>query len=376
MASRLVKVFNGEDLGYTPVWLMRQAGRYLPEYLELRAKYPDFWQRCKNPELAAEITLQPIRRFELDAAIVFSDILTIPDACGHPVTFVPGQGPVIKNPINSLAQVDALPEVGHIDSIDYIYKALKLVRRELDADKTLIGFAGSPWTVATYMLEGGKSAGHLMSRQLAYGNPELVAALIKRLTAYTIRYLSNQIKAGAEIVQIFDTWGSLLAADAYQRFALAPLTEIVSELKSLHPGVPVIVFGKGVNHQLSALTATKADGYSIDWTISCQDARQHIPYPLVLQGNLDPALLHTDRKAIKAAVDGLFSEHVGGIELATGSLATGSLANSVVGAGRLLDKGARRYFIANLGHGIVPGTDPDLVKYLVDCIHEVSSGLL
>ena len=284
---------------------MRQAGRYLPEYLELRQRYPNFWQRCKNPSLAAEITLQPLKRFNLDAAIVFSDILTIPDACGHPVEFVTGRGPIISNPIRQMADVEQLPAVEKIDQIDYIYEALQLTRQQLGKDKTMVGFAGSPWTVATYMLEGEKSKNHHHSLNMVYQHPEVVGALVERLTQYTIRYLLNQIKAGAEMVQIFDTWGHVLPAQWYDELSLKPLKTMIEQIRHAAPNTPIIFFGKGINHRLTDIAACQPDGMSLDWTISLTQARQLIPPPMCLQGNLDPRLLHARPEAITRAVQSL-----------------------------------------------------------------------
>jgi uroporphyrinogen decarboxylase len=329
----------------TPVWIMRQAGRYLPEYREVRAQAGDFMSLCSNPELACEVTLQPLRRFRLDAAILFSDILTIPDAMGLGLYFEAGEGPKFERPVRTDSEIRALsvPDVG--DKLAYVFDAVSLIRRELDGMVPLIGFAGSPWTVGTYMVEGGSSREFPTIRGIAAENPALLEHLLDVVATTTTNYLNAQIDAGAQAIMIFDTWGAALSPEDYRRFSLAGMQKIVDGLQREKDGatIPVILFTKGAGALLRDMVATGCDALGVDWTTDLADARRFTDDRVALQGNLDPAVLRESPDVIRDGVGKVLASY---------------------------GKGPGHVF--NLGHGITPDIDPEHLGVLVDAVHELS----
>ena len=341
----LLRALCSETVERTPVWIMRQAGRYLPEYLATRAQAGSFMSLCQTPELACEVTLQPLRRFALDAAIIFSDILTIPDAMGLGLYFVEGEGPRFRHPVQSAAEIRKLPRPDVGDSLRYVMDAVTLTRRELGGKVPLIGFSGSPWTLATYMIEGGSSKSFSKAKRLLYQEPAAAHDLLAKLADTVTDYLNAQIDSGAQAVQIFDTWGGALSAEAYIEFSLAYMQRIVEGLRRESEGrrVPVILFSKGCNTQLEALAGSGCDALGIDWTITLQEARSRVGARVALQGNLDPAILLADQDVIRFE------------------------------ASRVLESyGAGSGHVFNLGHGITPDVDPANLAALIDAIRELS----
>jgi uroporphyrinogen decarboxylase len=341
----LLRALCREAVERTPVWIMRQAGRYLPEYLATRAQAGSFMNLCQTPELACEVTLQPLRRFALDAAIIFSDILTIPDAMGLELYFVGGEGPRFRHPVRSAAEIRKLPRPDVGGSLRYVTDAVTLTRRELGGKVPLIGFSGSPWTLATYMIEGGSSKSFSKAKQLLYQEPAAAHELLGKLADTVTDYLNAQIDSGAQAVQIFDTWGGALSAEAYLEFSLAYMQRIVAGLRRESEGrrVPVILFSKGCNTQLEALAGTGCDALGVDWTITLQEARRRVGARVGLQGNLDPAILLADQDVIRRE------------------------------ASRVLQSfGAGNGHVFNLGHGITPDVDPDNLAALITAVRELS----
>lgn len=341
----MLRVLRGEKVERTPVWMMRQAGRYLPEYRATRAKAGSFMDLCRNADLACEVTLQPLRRYALDAAILFSDILTIPDAMGLGLEFVSGQGPVFARTVRSAADVAALPLPKMDDELAYVMRAVRTIRRELNGQVPLIGFSGSPWTLATYMVEGKSSRDFAAAKNLAYQQPEVMHALLAKLAQSVTDYLQAQIAAGAQIVMIFDTWGGALPHWAYPLFSLRYMQQVVSGLQRGADGecVPVLLFSKGGGQWLSAMKDSGAQGLGLDWTTSLAHARQVVGEEMVLQGNLDPAVLRSNPQTIRAEV-----------------------------ARVLADYGHGHRHIFNLGHGITPDIPPAHAAAMIDAVHELS----
>ena len=341
----LLRSLKREPVPRTPVWIMRQAGRYLPEYREIRAQAGDFMSLCSNPELACEVTLQPLRRFSLDAAILFSDILTIPDAMGLGLYFVSGEGPKFERPVRTAADINklAVPDVS--DDLRYVFDAASLIRRELDGSVPLIGFAGSPWTVGTYMVEGGSSREFATIKGLAADSPALLDEMLATVTRATTDYLNAQTEAGAQAVMIFDTWGGALERDEYLRFSLGPMQKILDGLVRERYGqtIPVILFTKGAGELLTDMADTGCDALGVDWTTSLADARRLTSDRVALQGNLDPAMLKESPETIRQGVADV-------------------LASYGDGPGHVF----------NLGHGITPDVDPEHLGVLVEAVHELS----
>ena len=340
-----------EPTQYTPVWLMRQAGRYLPEYRATRERAGSFLALAKTPDYATEVTLQPLDRFDLDAAILFSDILTIPDAMGLGLQFVEGEGPRFERPIKDEADVANL-RVPPEDSLKYVYDAVAQIRRALtNSDGVqrvpLIGFSGSPWTLACYMIEGGSSRDFLKIKTMLYRRPDLLARILEINAEAVISYLSAQIEAGAQTVMIFDTWGGVLAHEAYLRWSLAFMKQVLTRLPRMHEGIriPSIIFTKGASPWLVDIANTSVDAIGLDWTIDPASARAQVGKLCALQGNLDPAVLFGD--------DGAIRDHVAKVLEA-------------------FDSPRTEGHIFNLGHGISQFTRPDAVQTLVDAVHELS----
>jgi len=341
----LIRALLRQPVPRTPVWIMRQAGRYLPEYRQVREQAGDFMSLCANPELACEVTLQPLRRFPLDAAILFSDILTIPDAMGLGLYFETGEGPKFRHPVRTRAAIGKLsvPDVG--SSLRYVFDAVALIRRELNGDVPLIGFAGSPWTVSTYMVEGGSSREFAKIRALAAEDPATLELLLDKVASTTIEYLNAQIESGAQAIMIFDTWGAALAPEDYRRFSLASMQKIVDGLQREVDGapVPVILFTKGAGELLHDMVATGCDALGVDWTTTLADARSYTGDEVALQGNVDPATLRESPAVIEKAV-----------------------------ADALASYGSGPGHVFNLGHGITPDIDPEHLGVLVDAVHRLS----
>jgi uroporphyrinogen decarboxylase len=346
--DRFLRALRRQPVDATPVWLMRQAGRYLPEYRATRARAGSFMGLATQPELACEVTLQPLDRYALDAAILFSDILTVPDAMGLGLYFADGEGPKFERPLRSEADIAALAVPDMESELRYVMDAVRLIRRELDGRVPLIGFSGSPWTLACYMVEGGGSANYARIKAMAYDQPALLHRLLEVVTDAVIAYLSAQRAAGAQALQVFDTWGGVLAPHLYREFSLRYLARIAAELprgegESL---TPLILFGKGNAPYLEELSDSGCEAVGVDWTVSLGEARRRTAGKVALQGNLDPATLYARPEAIRAEVQ------------------------------RALDSyGAGPGHVFNLGHGMSPDMDPERVAVLVDAVHELSASL-
>lgn len=339
-----LKALRREPVDYTPVWIMRQAGRYLPEYRAIREKMGGFLAMCKTPEVACEITLQPLNRFDLDAAIIFSDILTIPDAMGLGLYFEQGEGPRFEKPIRTEKDVLAL-HVPAEDALSYVYDAIKLTRAALAGKVPLIGFAGSPWTLATYMVEGGSSKDFANIKRMMYETPALLHQVLEVLSEAVSEYLIHQVKAGAQALKIFDSWGGVLNTSSYHHFSLDYMKKIVKRLKAAVPHIPIILFTKNGHQWLEAIADSGCDGVGIDWTINIGNARQRVGEKVALQGNMDPMFLYASTDAIRAEVKSI-----------------------------LMSFGENPGHIFNLGHGIHHGVSPDHVKVLVEAVHEGCNG--
>jgi uroporphyrinogen decarboxylase len=344
--DRFLRALLKQPVDATPVWMMRQAGRYLPEYRASRAKAGDFMSLCMNPEFACEVTMQPLERYpSLDAAILFSDILTIPDAMGLGLYFETGEGPRFKKTVRTAADVAALPIPDPNDDLGYVMDAVTTIRRELNGRVPLIGFSGSPWTLATYMVEGGSSKDFRRAKALAFNEPETMHALLDKLAQSVTSYLNGQIKAGAQAVQIFDTWGGALSHSAYQEFSLAYMQKIIDGLIRENDGreVPVILFTKNGGQWLEMIADTGATALGLDWTTDIANAKQRVGNRVALQGNMDPTMLYASPKRIREEV-----------------------ATILAGFG----KGGGHVF--NLGHGITPEVDPEHAKAFIESVHELS----
>lgn len=344
--DRFLRALLKQPVDKTPVWIMRQAGRYLPEYKATREKAGDFLTLCQTPELACEVTLQPLNRFDLDAAILFSDILTIPDAMGCGLYFSEGEGPKFTNPVRTQSDIEKLPVPDPSQELQYVLAATWLIRQELDGRVPLIGFSGSPWTLATYMVEGGPSKEFSIIKKMMMAEPLLLHKLLDKLADSVILYLNAQIEAGAQAVQIFDTWGGILGPRTYEEFSLRYMQKIVEGLTKEREGriVPVIVFTKGAGLWLEKIAGIGCHCVGLDWSIEMGDAKKRIGSKVALQGNLDPACLYANPEKIREEV--------------------GHVLNS-------FGKGNGHVF--NLGHGISQHINPDNVKVLVDAVHELST---
>lgn len=343
--DRLLRALQKLPVDVTPVWMMRQAGRHLPEYCAARAKAGSFMALCMNPELACEVTLQPLERYDLDAAILFSDILTIPDAMGLGLYFEIGEGPRFKKIISTQADIDALPIPDPEKDLGYVMQAVRTIRYELNGRVPLIGFSGSPWTLATYMLEGGSSKYFKKSKAMLYDNPALMHSLLDKLTESVVAYLNGQILAGAQVIQIFDTWGGSLSTQAYLEFSLAYMKRIIQGLIKEQDGrkIPVILFTKNGGQWLESMVDTGATALGLDWTCDIKQARERVGAKVALQGNMDPAVLYAKPSAIEHEVRRI-------------------LAGYGPGSGHIF----------NLGHGITPDVDPVHAKAFIDAVHQYS----
>ncbi|PVX41409.1 uroporphyrinogen decarboxylase [Pasteurella langaaensis DSM 22999] len=343
--DRYLRALLREPVDMTPVWMMRQAGRYLPEYKATRAQAGDFMSLCRNADLACEVTLQPLRRYDLDAAILFSDILTVPDAMGLGLSFGAGEGPKFERPVESLSAVKNLPIPDPEQELQYVMNAVRTIRRELKGEVPLIGFSGSPWTLATYMVEGGSSKAFTKIKKMMYAEPQLLHTLLDKVADAVILYLNAQIKAGAQAVMIFDTWGGVLAHRDYLDFSLQYMHKIVDGLIRENEGrkVPVTLFTKGGGLWLEQIANTGCDAVGLDWTVNLATAKAQIGHKVALQGNMDPSILYAQPERIQQEVRSI-----------------------------LADFGAGSGHVFNLGHGIHQDVPVESPKVFVDAIHEYS----
>ena len=341
----LLKALLRQPTIRTPVWIMRQAGRYLPEYRETRARAGSFIKLMSTPELACEVTLQPLHRFPLDAAILFSDILTIPAAMGLGLHFVEGEGPQFERPVRTAGEIGNLGVPDPEQDLGYVMDAVRMIRKDLAGRVPLIGFAGSPWTLATYMVEGGPSKEFARIKGLLYQEPATLHKLLDMLTRAVTLYLNAQVAAGAQALMLFDTWGGTLTPPAYREFSLQYMTDVVRNLKREHAGqkVPVILFTKGGGAWLEDMAESGCDALGVDWTQDLGDARRRVGDKVALQGNLDPAALHAPSETLR-------------------DLVWKTLAGFGHGNGHVF----------NLGHGIHADTSPDRVAAMVQAVHDLS----
>lgn len=324
----------------TPVWIMRQAGRYLPEYRAVREK-ADFLTMCKTPELAAEVTIQPVNIIGVDAAILFSDILVIPEAMGMALEMHEGQGPIFQSPVRTEDDAKKLKTIDPYKDLKYVLDAVSLTKKELNGKVPLIGFSGSPWTLLTYMVEGKGSKNFANVKSLIYNNPKLAHFILNKIADTVSDYLNAKIKTGVDAVQIFDTWGGVLQQTDFEEFSLRYIEKVISNIK--RDEQPVIVFAKGVHYRLDKLAKTGADVVGLDWTMDMKKARKQLKDKVALQGNLDPCILYAENDKIKKEVKRVLKSYGNG---------TGH--------------------IFNLGHGILPDTDPEKVKTLISYVKEES----
>ncbi|NOZ37417.1 MAG: uroporphyrinogen decarboxylase [Gammaproteobacteria bacterium] len=344
--DRFLRALLKQPVDVTPVWMMRQAGRYLPEYRATRQKAGDFMALCKNPAYATEVTIQPLDRFELDAAILFSDILTIPDAMGLGLYFSDGEGPRFKNPLRDKAAIEKLCVPDMAAELGYVMDAVSMIRKELDGRVPLIGFTGSPWTLATYMVEGSSSKEYAKVKGMLYDQPALMHQLLDVLARTIIEYLNAQIESGAQALMIFDTWGGVLTTRDYQEFSLRYMQQIIDGVKREHNGqrIPLVIFSKGGSQWLEAQAEVGADALGLDWTIDIGTARARVGDKVALQGNMDPCVLYASPERIRQEVATILESY-----------------------------GSGSGHVFNLGHGIHQHVDPDHAKVFIDAVHELST---
>jgi uroporphyrinogen decarboxylase len=340
-----IRALLKQPVDHTPVWMMRQAGRYLPEYRKIREQAGSFLNLCTNPELACEVTMQPLRRFDFDAAILFSDILTIPDAMGLGLYFTEGEGPKFKYPVKTAADINKLPIPDPDIDLRYVVDAVRLIKKNLQGSVPLIGFSGSPWTLATYMVEGGSSKSFQKVKSLMYEQPKLLHIMLDKLAQSVAAYLNAQIEAGAQAVMLFDTWGGMLCPEDYIEFSLYYAKQVRALLKTDIDGqqIPTILFTKGGGLWLEAMTDSGYDALGLDWQTDIQKARARVGDKVALQGNMDPVALYAQPAIIVEKVKAILHKY---------------------------GKGSGHVF--NLGHGILPDINPDHVKAMVDAVHQYS----
>ncbi len=338
--DRYLRALLRQPVDQTPVWLMRQAGRYLPEYRALRAQAGDFMTLCKTPELACEATMQPLRRYDLDAAILFSDILTIPDAMGLGLTFGAGEGPRFAKTIRSARDVAELSIPDPTEELRYVMDAVKAIKTALNGSIPLIGFSGSPWTLATYMVEGGSSKQFSIIKKMMYQEPATMHALLQKIARSVTDYLNAQIEAGADAIMIFDTWGGALAHQHYLDFSLDYMKQIIAGLNQRTRRIPVTVFTKGGGNWLPFIADSGCDAVGLDWTVNLHHARALIGHKVALQGNMDPSVLLASDSVVESNVERILAEF-----------------------------GHGDGHVFNLGHGITPDVDPERVTTFVNSIH-------
>ena len=341
MSKIFVDACLGKKTPYTPVWMMRQAGRYLPEYMEVRQSAGDFLSLCKDPQKCCEVSLQPVDIVGVDAAIMFSDILVIPLEMGMGLRFVKGEGPVFDNPIKTIEDIEKLSVEDAVKNLEYVYENIRLIRGKLAADKALIGFCGAPWTLATYMIEGQGTKTYTLVKKLIYTNPDMMHRLLEKVTEALKGYMENQIKSGADVVMIFDSWASALEEDAYFEFSWDYMKQISSYLKSKYPHVPIIMFPKGISGYLDRIDGD-FDVFAVDWSTPLELAKEKLGDKYVLQGNMEPTRLYS-REAIKEGVEKIV---------------------------KIMDNNNRHIF--NLGHGILPDVPVENAKYFINIAQELT----
>jgi uroporphyrinogen decarboxylase len=344
----LLRALMRQPVDYTPVWMMRQAGRYLPEYRATRARAGSFMALCRNPELACEVTLQPLHRFPLDAAILFSDILTIPDAMGLGLYFAEGEGPHFERPVREPADVKRLAVPDMDNELRYVMDAVALIRRELAGRVPLIGFSGSPWTLVTYMVEGGSAKNFARCKAMMFDRPALMHELLGKVSDAVLAYLNAQVANGAQALMIFDTWGGVLTPRDYHEFSLAYMKRILEGVSRESEGrrVPVILFTKNGGQWLADMADSGCDALGVDWTLDLSDARRLVDDRVALQGNMDPCILYASPQRIRAEVEGVLASY-----------------------------GSGHGHVFNLGHGIHPDVPPAHAAALVSAVHELSPPL-
>ncbi len=339
---QFIKALLQQPVDRVPVWFMRQAGRYLPEYREVRKQAGSFVNLCKTPELACEVTLQPLRRFDFDAAILFSDILTVPDAMGLGLEVVESKGPMFARPVRTQHDLSTLRKVEVETDLSYVIKAVMLIVYELADNKPLIGFAGSPWTVATYMVEGQATKSFSLIKKMLYTDPALLHGILESVTKVTIDYLNAQIRSGVSAVMLFDSWGGILSPDTYEAFSLHYLRAIAAGIEQPQDKkVPIIFYGRQTNQHLEQIASSGCDAVGVDWTITLAEARARVGGQVALQGNLDPTVLYADEKIIREKVNEILEQ----------------VAN-------------QPGFVFNLGHGMLPDIPPESVAIAVDAVHQ------
>lgn len=343
--NNLLKALKRQPTDHTPIWLMRQAGRYLPEYRQVRKQAGDFKTLCQTPELACEVAMQPLRRYSLDAAILFSDILTIPDAMGLGLSFEEGEGPCFANPIRTADDIKKLFIPDPETELRYVMDTVRLIHQSLNQEIPLIGFAGSPWTLACYMVEGGASKSFNIIKKMLYREPKLLTQLLQTLTQATINYLNAQIAAGVDVVMLFDTWGGILTTEDYQQYSLNNMMEIIRNLQlKNNEKIPSIIFTKQSGQWLELMAQSGCDAVGLDWIINLSEARRRIGKTVALQGNLDPAALYAEPEFIINKVNKLLNDY-----------------------------GSNPGHIFNLGHGLLPDTPPEHVQVLVEAVKSYKS---
>jgi len=341
MSKIFVDACFGKETPYTPVWMMRQAGRYLPEYMAVRKEAGDFLSLCHNPKMAAEVTLQPVDIVGVDAAILFSDILVVPNEMGMDLRFATGEGPIFDKPIKTKEDVDAL--IGGKEAaskLTYVYDTIKLIKEQLDDSKALIGFTGAPWTLATYMIEGKGTKTYNIVKKLIYTNPELMHSLLAKVSEVVKYYLESQIEAGVDVVQIFDSWAAALEEDAYFEFSWNYMKDIASYIKQKYPHIPIIMFPKGIGSYLDKIDG-EFDVFGVDWGTPIELAKEKLGSKYVLQGNMEPTRLYSQNSTKKAV------EHIANVM-----------------------EGKRHIF--NLGHGILPDVPVENAKYFVKLCQDIT----
>ncbi len=343
MSKIFVDACKGKKTPYTPVWMMRQAGRYLPEYMEVRKKAGDFLSLCKDPQKACEVSLQPIDIVGVDASIMFSDILVVPLEMGMDLKFIKGEGPVFSNPITCMEDVEKLDIQKAALSLKYVYDTIKLIRGKLAANKALIGFCGAPWTLATYMIEGQGTKTYANVKKLIYTKPELMHAVLKKVTETLKLYMGNQIKSGIDVAMVFDSWAAALEESAYFEFSWNYIKELTNFLKSNYPDTPIIVFPKGISGYLDKIDGD-FDVFGVDWSTPIELAKEKLGDKYVLQGNMEPTRLYS-KKAIDEGIDKVIK----------------------------VMKNERHIF--NLGHGILPDVPVENAKYFIKSVQEKTKNL-
>ena len=341
--ERLLRALRREPVDRTPVWVMRQAGRHLPEYRQIRQQVDGFMTLCQTPELACEVTLQPLARYDLDAAILFSDILTIPDALGLGLGFFEGEGPKFAKPIQDERSVASLPTLEIEKDLSYVLQAIEMIKKALAGRVPLIGFAGSPWTVATYMVEGQSSKNFSKIKKMLFANPACLHKLLSHVALETAKYLQAQVNAGCDCVMLFDTWGGVLSEPLYLEFSLAYMAQIVRHLKLVYPDVPVTVFTKNGGQSLLNIAESGCDAIGLDWGANLTAARRLVGNQVALQGNMDPCVLYSTPERIEAEVKRVLEQY-----------------------------GTGPGHIFNLGHGIHPDVSPDNMVIMINAVKQFS----